>query len=209
MTKLFFKRYIADKQLTISNTSAEDGLDANLLFRRFFRPSEKVKGNGLGLAIVKAICDYHGWQISYAYKSNKHHFIVQFPWKYKHVGVLSAIDNPLRRTPQRKPKRLKYSDVSVFCILGESSKSVECRGGSTTKPLPILYSANHWKSANRILPTDANIDRLLHIGKGWTILVPIQYIPDMRLRSSSCVSLLSFESDFFINLHLSFISIKH
>lgn len=70
---------IADKQLTISNTSAEDGLDANLLFRRFFRPSEKVKGNGLGLAIVKAICDYHGWQISYAYKSNKHHFIVQFP----------------------------------------------------------------------------------------------------------------------------------
>lgn len=70
---------IATKQLTISNTSAEDGLDANLLFRRFFRPSEKVKGNGLGLAIVKAICDYHGWQISYTYTSNKHHFIVQFP----------------------------------------------------------------------------------------------------------------------------------
>lgn len=71
--------HIADKQLTISNTSAEDGLDANLLFRRFYRPSEKVKGNGLGLAIVKAICDYHGWRISYIYKSNKHHFIILFP----------------------------------------------------------------------------------------------------------------------------------
>lgn len=70
---------VTDRQLVISNTSAEARLDEDLLFRRFYRPSEKVKGNGLGLAIVKAICDYHGWQIGYAYEGRQHQFIVHFP----------------------------------------------------------------------------------------------------------------------------------
>ena len=51
----------------VSNTSDEEALDKGLIFNRFYRPSEKVKGNGLGLAIVKAVCDYHGWKISYIY----------------------------------------------------------------------------------------------------------------------------------------------
>lgn len=70
---------ITDRQLIISNTSSEKQLDSDLLFYRFYRSSEKVKGNGLGLAIVKAICNYHGWQIRYIYKDNMHNFIVQFP----------------------------------------------------------------------------------------------------------------------------------
>lgn len=55
--------------LIVSNTSTEKALDANLIFNRFYRPSEKTKGNGLGLAIVKAVCDYHGWKIKYSYHS--------------------------------------------------------------------------------------------------------------------------------------------
>ena len=48
---------LKDRQLVVSNTSDEQPLDSNLIFNRFYRPSEKIKGNGLGLAIVKAICD--------------------------------------------------------------------------------------------------------------------------------------------------------
>lgn len=48
-----------------------------LLFNRFYRPSEQVKGNGLGLAIVRAICQYHGWKVSYSY-TGRHCFTVDF-----------------------------------------------------------------------------------------------------------------------------------
>lgn len=69
---------LSDKQLMVSNTSDEEALDKELIFNRFYRPSEKVKGNGLGLAIVKAVCDYHGWKISYTYSDGKHEFTVIF-----------------------------------------------------------------------------------------------------------------------------------
>ena len=62
----------------VSNTSDEPELDARLIFNRFYRPSEKVKGNGLGLAIVKAVCEYHEWDVEYKYKDNRHCFIVNF-----------------------------------------------------------------------------------------------------------------------------------
>lgn len=65
--------------LTVSNTSPEGELNAGLLFCRFSRTSEKIKGNGLGLAIVKAICDSHGWTIRYEYRESLHHFVVQIP----------------------------------------------------------------------------------------------------------------------------------
>ena len=35
-------------------------------------------GTGIGLSIVKAVCDYHGWKISYAYTNGKHQFTVIF-----------------------------------------------------------------------------------------------------------------------------------
>ena len=69
---------VSGRELTVSNTSDEPTLDARLIFNRFYRPSEKVKGNGLGLAIVKAVCEYHGWDVEYKYKDNEHCFIVNF-----------------------------------------------------------------------------------------------------------------------------------
>ena len=69
---------LKDRQLVVSNTSDEQPLDSNLIFNRFYRPSEKIKGNGLGLAIVKAICDYHDWQIIYSYEEGRHIFTVRF-----------------------------------------------------------------------------------------------------------------------------------
>ena len=70
--------FVSDRELAISNTSDEPALNDKLIFSRFYRPSEKVKGNGLGLSIVKAICEYHGWAIKYRYFDNKHIFIVTF-----------------------------------------------------------------------------------------------------------------------------------
>ena len=69
---------VSDRELTVSNTSDEPALDARLIFNRFYRPSEKVKGNGLGLAIVRAICEYHGWTVSYRYEKGRHRFTVRF-----------------------------------------------------------------------------------------------------------------------------------
>lgn len=69
---------IHDHALRISNTSDEPALSASHIFNRFYRPTQNNGGNGLGLAIVKAICDYHGWGISYEYRDRLHSFIVKF-----------------------------------------------------------------------------------------------------------------------------------
>lgn len=69
---------VVGKSLVVSNTSDEKALDASQIFNRFYRPSEKVKGNGLGLSIVKAICDYHKWTIQYKYDDCRHYFTVSF-----------------------------------------------------------------------------------------------------------------------------------
>lgn len=69
---------VSGRKLTISNTSDEPALDGRQVFNRFYRPSEKVKGNGLGLAIVRAICEYHGWTVGYRYEEDMHCFTVGF-----------------------------------------------------------------------------------------------------------------------------------
>ncbi|MCD8317414.1 MAG: HAMP domain-containing histidine kinase [Paraprevotella sp.] len=66
------------RQLKVTNTSDGEALNERLMFNRFYRPSERTPGNGLGLSIVKAICDYHGWTVSYDYKEKKHTFTLQF-----------------------------------------------------------------------------------------------------------------------------------
>ena len=80
---------IADKMLSISNAASGDKpLDIHKLFRRFNQvhaeqsdnlslPRNKG-GNGLGLAIVKAICDFHHWQIEYAFEGGRHSFTIRF-----------------------------------------------------------------------------------------------------------------------------------
>ena len=69
---------VQGRELMIANTSDEPALNARLIFNRFYRPSEKVKGNGLGLAIVRAICEYHGWTVQYRYYGGMHCFTVKF-----------------------------------------------------------------------------------------------------------------------------------
>lgn len=69
---------LSNGSLTFANTSDETALDEHLIFNRFYRPAEKSEGNGLGLAIVKAICQYHGWNIAYAYHDGQHTFTVTF-----------------------------------------------------------------------------------------------------------------------------------
>lgn len=68
---------VKEGSLSVENTSDEPALNADLIFNRFYRPSEKVAGNGLGLAIVKAVCDYHGWTVAYEYRDNLHVFTVK------------------------------------------------------------------------------------------------------------------------------------
>ena len=70
--------FLSDNRLMVSNTSDDAALDADQIFNRFYRPSEKTTGNGLVLSIVKAVCDYHGWKILYAYADGKHQFVVIF-----------------------------------------------------------------------------------------------------------------------------------
>ena len=69
---------LKDGVLAVTNTSDETALDEKMIYNRFYRSSEKLKGYGLGLAIVKAICEYHGWDIKYAYHDGVHSFIVTF-----------------------------------------------------------------------------------------------------------------------------------
>nr|WP_294077360.1 HAMP domain-containing sensor histidine kinase [Prevotella sp. UBA5379] len=69
---------VADRQLSVSNTSAEAPLDGSRIFSRFYRTQKNQKGNGLGLAIVKSICDYHGWKVGYYYQDGQHVFTVVF-----------------------------------------------------------------------------------------------------------------------------------
>lgn len=71
----------ADREsLTVTNTSTEEALDPATLFSRFHHTGTNQAGNGLGLAIVKAVCDYHGWTITYHYdaEAGTHSFCIRF-----------------------------------------------------------------------------------------------------------------------------------
>lgn len=63
--------------LEVANQSDKGALNEEELFNRFHSSTCK-QGNGLGLAIVKAICDYHGWEINYAFDNGVHSFRVNF-----------------------------------------------------------------------------------------------------------------------------------
>lgn len=64
--------------LIVANTSDGKALDGTHIFNRFYRMDQSEKGNGLGLAIVKAVCDCHGWRVSYDFAQNMHLFQVTF-----------------------------------------------------------------------------------------------------------------------------------
>ncbi len=51
-------------------------LDAESVFQRFKSGDSNKNGSGLGLAIVKAICEFHGWKVTYSHVQGHHEFTV-------------------------------------------------------------------------------------------------------------------------------------
>lgn len=68
---------LSDEELSVSNPSDGTSLEPTDLFRRFHSKHTEGSGNGLGLAIAKAICDFHGWKITYSHTDCRHCFIVR------------------------------------------------------------------------------------------------------------------------------------
>ncbi len=67
------------ESLIVKNQGKRALLKPNQLFQRFYKESDEVKSTGLGLAIVKKICDLYGFQPSYRYTNNEHHFTISLP----------------------------------------------------------------------------------------------------------------------------------
>lgn len=67
-----------NNRLSICNTSEQQELNTESLFKRFGKISRGSNSSGLGLAIIKQICQLHGWEVKYNYKSDKHCFTVTF-----------------------------------------------------------------------------------------------------------------------------------
>jgi signal transduction histidine kinase len=65
--------------LSVRNKGIRAILKPDQLFQRFYKESDEVKSTGLGLAIVKKICDLYGFQPSYRYTNNEHHFTIFLP----------------------------------------------------------------------------------------------------------------------------------
>lgn len=66
-------------KLSIANTSDNEKLDNDKLFKRFYRRNNAEEGTGLGLSIVKQICDLAGYSIEYSYSSGWHEFEIRIP----------------------------------------------------------------------------------------------------------------------------------
>lgn len=66
-------------RIEVSNGGAAGPLDAEHLFDRFYRGTEKEGSSGLGLAIVEAVCRLYGLRVAYAHVGGRHCFGVEFP----------------------------------------------------------------------------------------------------------------------------------
>ena len=69
---------LSDNTLTIGNTGKNEALDAESVFKTFYRKGENTHSTGLGLAIAKAICTEYGFEINYQFIENQHVFSVKF-----------------------------------------------------------------------------------------------------------------------------------
>ena len=63
---------------SVINTSEQTSLNSDNLFKRFSKFSKSTSSSGLGLAIIQQICNYHHWQVQYAYKNERHWFTINF-----------------------------------------------------------------------------------------------------------------------------------
>lgn len=66
-----------EKSFRVYNSGIQ-GLNPDLLFKRFSRFSSDNNGSGLGLAIIKEICRFHHWEIEYSFENEFHIFSVKF-----------------------------------------------------------------------------------------------------------------------------------
>ncbi|NQX31621.1 HAMP domain-containing histidine kinase [Pedobacter boryungensis] len=64
-------------ELIVSNTGSAQALDENLVFERFYKDPAS-EGTGLGLAILKQVASKMGYQLTYRFMDNLHHFKVRF-----------------------------------------------------------------------------------------------------------------------------------
>jgi len=64
--------------LSIQNTGIDQPLDAEAIFRTFYKKGENPNSSGLGLAIVKAICNEYNFIINYQFIENQHVFSIAF-----------------------------------------------------------------------------------------------------------------------------------
>ncbi len=69
---------LSDNTLSIGNTGKNEALDAESVFKTFYRKDENTHSTGLGLAIAKAICTEYGFEINYQFIENQHTFSVRF-----------------------------------------------------------------------------------------------------------------------------------
>ncbi|SDD77672.1 Signal transduction histidine kinase [Mucilaginibacter pineti] len=66
-----------NNQLIIKNTGKLMPLAGDVIFDRFYKGSDS-QGTGLGLTLVKNICQYHQYDVSYAYAVGRHAFTITF-----------------------------------------------------------------------------------------------------------------------------------
>jgi len=70
--------HVQQGQLTITNSGSAIVLDADKMFRRFYKGVQSNKNNGLGLSIIKQICDESGIHISYKQEKQQHSFVLSW-----------------------------------------------------------------------------------------------------------------------------------
>ena len=63
-------------RFAISNTGAEEALDPERIFKRFYKGTANGEHNGLGLSIIKRICEVSSIDINYYFEKGWHHFIL-------------------------------------------------------------------------------------------------------------------------------------
>jgi signal transduction histidine kinase len=66
---------VNSSSITVENTSTVHALDADQIFKRFYKNSDANTSTGLGLALVKSIADIYGFTVEYSY-NGKHVFVI-------------------------------------------------------------------------------------------------------------------------------------
>lgn len=70
------KVLLTAEKLIIKNGPGDKPLDANNIFKRFYKGNNSPEEHGLGLAIVKEICMSSGFTVHYTFEESMHSFVV-------------------------------------------------------------------------------------------------------------------------------------